>query len=292
MFVYSLYWSLLSADINVWPPIKHFISNNPEIVVIATFFLAISSIILTALFYKLSKPRRLLAYATRTFRVVPVKRIKLKRLQTTYNGYPVESLSVTWVAVWNAGNESIRRGDVATKAPPIIYAGDGITLFETDIVETSTEANNVSLTPVYTPITGSAISFDFLDPGDGAVFSVVHDGSKVTDIRLNGEVIGGRLRRTVAHGETPMERTGRRWDGSTSPQKPESGRSQTRRGAYAILILVPIAGFLVLFTPQWRAGLLLTLVGLIVPTSVLLLSRRVYPPLRLKSFDKNLGETI
>jgi hypothetical protein len=118
----------------------------------------------------------------------------------------------------------------------------------------------------------------------------VHDGSKVTDIRLNGEIIGGRVRRTVAHGETPTEKTGRQWDGSTTPLRPESGRSQTRRSAYAMLILLSLVGFLVLFTPEWRAGLLLTLVGLIAPTSVLLLSRRVYPPLRLKSFDKNLGE--
>ena len=228
---------------------------------------------------------------TRTFRVVPEKRIKLERLQTTYNGYPVDSLSVTWLAVWNAGNESIRRSDLAKKDPPSIYAGNGINLFEMDIVETSAEANNVTLTPVYAPITGSAIGFDFLDPGDGAVFSVVHNGSKVTDIRLNGEIIGGRIRRTVAHGETPNERTGRHWDGSTTPLKPESGRSATRRGAYVIMILLPVVGCLILFTPQWRGGLLLVLLGLIVPTSVLILSRRVYPPLRLKSFDKNIGET-
>jgi len=252
--------------------------------------LAISGIILTVLFYRLSRPRKLLAYATRTFRVVPDKRIKLKSLGIRYNGHTVERLSVTRLAIWNAGNESIRRNDLATKDPPVIYAGAGITMFETDIIETSAAANNISLRTIGTPIIGSAIDFDFLDPGDGAVFSVVHDGNKVTDIRLNGEIIGGRIRRTVAHGETPTERTGRQWDDSTTPQKPESGRSQTRRGAYAVLILTLIGGFFALFISEWRLGLLLILVGLIVPSSVLLLSRRVYPPLRLKSFDNNLGD--
>ena len=279
-----------SAHLNLWPSIKHFISTSPEIVAIAGLMLAISSIILTVLFYRLSRSRKLLAYTSRTFRVVPDKRIKLENLGITYNGHPVERLSVTRLAIWNAGNESIRRNDLATKDPPVTYAGVGITMFETEIIETSAAANNISLRTVSTPITGSAIDFDFLDPGDGAVFSVVHDGNKVTNIRLNGEIIGGRIRRTVAHGETPTESTGRQWDGSTTPQKPESGRSQTRRGAYGIMILILIGGFLALFTSEWRLALLLILVGLIVPTGVLLLSRRVYPPLRLKSFDNNLGE--
>ncbi len=93
-----------SADLNLWPPIKQFISTNPEIVAIAGLMLAISGIILTVLFYRLSRPRKLLAYATRTFRVVPDKRIKLKSLGIRYNGHTVERLSVTRLAVWNAGN--------------------------------------------------------------------------------------------------------------------------------------------------------------------------------------------
>jgi hypothetical protein len=230
----------------------------------------------------------LLAYATSTFRVVPDKRIKLERLQITFNEYPVETLSVTRLAVWNAGNASIRRNDLASNDPPVIYAGNGVTLFETDIIEPGAAANNVRLTTVSGAVTGYAIEFDFLDPGD-AVFSVVHDGSKLTDIRLNGEIIGGDIRRTVAHGETPNEKTGTRWDGLSTPQIVESGRRQTRRGAYGILAMLLIPGLLLLFTPRWPAGLLLILLGLIVPTSVLLLSRRVYPPLRLKSFDNNLG---
>jgi hypothetical protein len=276
--------------VDLWPPIKHFISSNSEIVAIAGLAVGIAGIVLAAFFYKLSKPRKLLAYATRTFRIVPDKRIKLKRLQITYTGYPVDTLSVTRLAVWNAGNASIRRSDLATNDPPVIYAGNGVTLFESDIIEPGAAANNVSLTTVYSLVTGSAMEFDFLDPGDGAVISVVHDGSKLTDIRLNGEIIGGDIRRTVAHGETPNEKTGTRWDGLSTPQIVESGRRQTRRGAYAVLVLLLIAGVLSLFTARWPLGLLLTLLGLIVPTSVLLLSRRVYPPLRLKSFDDNLGE--
>jgi hypothetical protein len=48
-------------------------------------------------------------------------------------------------------------------------------------------------------------------------------------------------------------------------------------------------GFVLVLSSQWGVGLLLIVIGLIVPSGVLLVSRRVYPPLRLKSFDENLG---
>jgi hypothetical protein len=165
-----------------------------------------------------------------------------------------------------------------------------MTIFETTVIETSAAANNVGLTLVDHPVVGSAIGFDFLDPGDGAVFSVVHDGNRLTDIRLNGEIIGGRIWRTVAHGERPTEGGSQRWFGVSAWQRPqESGRSQLRIGAYAALVMLLLFGFVLVLSSQWGVGLLLIVIGLIVPSGVLLVSRRVYPPLRLKSFDENLG---
>ena len=263
-------------------------SGNPGIATISVVVGTTSSIVLAVLFYKLSKPRKLLAYATRTFRVVPQGRIKLQGLQITYYGYPVESLSVTRLAVWNAGNESIRRSDFPASDRPVIYGGDGLKIFETAVIETSAAANNVGLTLVDHPVVGSAIGFDFLDPGDGAVFSVVHDGNKLTDIRLNGEIIGGRIWRTVAHGERPTEGGSQQWDDVRAWQRPQSGRFQSRIGAYAALVMLLLCGFVLVLASQWGVGLLLIVIG-IVPSGALLISRRVYPPLQLKSFDENLG---
>jgi len=281
--------------VHLWLPIKNFISGNPGIVAIVGLVATISGIVLAVFFYKLSRPPRLLAYATRTFRVLPRARIKLQGLQITYYGFPVESLSVTRLAVWNAGSESIRRSDLPASDRPVIYGGGGMTIFETTVIETSAAANNVGLTLVDHPIVGSAIGFDFLDPGDGAVFSVVHDGNKLTDIRLNGEIIGGRIWRTVAHGERPTEGGSQQWDGVSSWQRisawqrPQSGRFQSRIGAYAAMVMLLLCGFVLVLASQWGVGLLLIVIGLIVPSGVLLVSRRVYPPLRLKSFDENLG---
>jgi hypothetical protein len=197
--------------------------------------------------------------------------------------------------VWNAGNESIRRSDLPASDRPVIYGGDGIKIFETAVTETSAAANNVGLTLVDHPIVGSAIGFDFLDPGDGAVFSVVHSGNELTNIRLNGEIIGGRVWRTVAQGERPTaggsqqsDGGSQHWEGGSAWQRPQSGRSQLRVGAYAVLMMLLFSGFVLVLSSQWSVGLLLIVMG-IVPSGALLISRRVYPPLQLKSFDENLG---
>jgi hypothetical protein len=53
-------------------------------------------------------------------------------------------------------------------------------------------------------------------------------------------------------------------------------------------MMLLFSGFVLVLSSQWGVGLLLIVIG-IVPSGALLISRRVYPPLRLKSFDENLG---
>ena len=50
-----------------------------------------------------------------------------------------------------------------------------------------------------------------------------------------------------------------------------------------------LSGLFLVLASQWGFGLLLIVIGLIVPSGVLLVSRRVYLRLRLKSSDENLG---
>src|SRR5438045_1267463 len=105
---------------NLWVSIKAYIATNPEVVAVLGVIGTIGGIVISILLYKLSSSRRLLAYATRTFRIIPAFRIKLSGLQVTYNSYDVKSLSVTRVTIWNAGNESLRRSDIPQAHPPII----------------------------------------------------------------------------------------------------------------------------------------------------------------------------
>src|SRR5438132_11596701 len=113
---------ILGSVMTIWSSIRTSISNHPDIVAALGLAGTVGSIALAVLLYKLGKPRRLRAYATRTFRVIPGRRIRLSRLEVLYNKHPVQSLSVTRIATWNADNESLRPADTPKTDPPVIYA--------------------------------------------------------------------------------------------------------------------------------------------------------------------------
>lgn len=269
---------------SVWRPVREYISANPELIAALGLIGTIGGIVIAVLLYEIAKPRRLLAYATRTFRIIPRPVVKLDRLEVSYNGYPVQALSVTRLTVWNAGNEALRRADIPVAHPPVIYVSEGVTLFEADTVEHSSAANNVSLEPVHEPIVGYALRFDYLDPGDGVVFNIVHDGTTVTDARLTGNIIGARVRRTLAQGESPEVR-----DGVPQTRKPNSGRAQLRFVMRVCLALLPTLGILSILLGRWDTGVFAISFGLLLGGGMWLLGRRAYPPANLKAFDDNVG---
>lgn len=270
----------------LWTAVRHFISANQELIAILGVLGTIGSTILALVLYRLAKPKKLLAYATRTFRIVREPNWKLPNLEISYNKSPVRSLSVTRVTIWNAGNESVRVTDLPRAHAPIISVPDGLNLFEADVIERTSVVNNFNLEPVYDPQIGYSLTFDFLDPGDGVVIHIVHEGTKLTDVRLSGELIGGRIRRTSAVGE--------RFDAPddsfpwSKPPDPQSGRAQTRFAARLLMILFPVIGFLLIITGARDAGIGLLSMGLLVGIGMLVLSRRIYPPASLKSYDDNL----
>jgi hypothetical protein len=193
----------------------------------------------------------------------------------------VSRLSVTRLAVWNAGTEPIRSTDIAGRAPLRLTARDGITVLEATVLEVTRAANRLI---VFTDEHSDAklrVTFEFLDPSDGALINVIHDGIGLEDVALVGIVVGGTVRRTVADPETiPAER-------SASRVRIESGRRKARFGA-ALSIL--IGGPLTVLASLMGAVTLASASVLIVMIGIGLYAyaRRVYPPSGLRIFDNDL----
>src|ERR1035437_4492390 len=157
----------------IWETIRQFAAQNPELVSVVSLGVGFASIVLALILYRASKPRRLLAYATRTFRIISSKAKRVEGLKVLYNEKAVQSLSLTRLGVWNAGNEALRRTDIPSVSPPVIYARKGVSILEAQILETTSSANRIELTAFQGEVSGYAIGFEFLDPGDGALFNIV-----------------------------------------------------------------------------------------------------------------------
>jgi hypothetical protein len=115
---------------NYWESIKGFVSANPELINIVSIALGVAGVILALYFYKRSKPIRQLSFACRTFRMISEKHKNVPGLGVTYEGADIPSLSVTRLAVWNAGTEALRDQDIATTDPLFIATrGEKVKLF-------------------------------------------------------------------------------------------------------------------------------------------------------------------
>lgn len=93
-------------------------------------------------------------------------------LQITVHGIAVTSLTVTRVSYWNAGRETMHRSDIVATDPIRVSSQDlGAKILGAKIVGVCRTVNDLQITPSADSV---AITFDFLDQGDGCTIDVYH----------------------------------------------------------------------------------------------------------------------
>ncbi|MFM9989758.1 hypothetical protein [Flavobacterium sp.] len=166
--------------------ILHFFDSNPLLNIIF-FILSIVSIILAFIFYFKSIRNKKPIYNIETNRLVSNNLTSLSKIEIKYNNSPVSNLSVTKIALWNNGKESIRRNDIASSDPIIIKTKDNVLLYDFEVVYE--KAVNVIVVEKESE-NSLKISFEFLDFNDGVVLNIYHSGNRSDNIKISGTLIG------------------------------------------------------------------------------------------------------
>lgn len=215
-------------------------------------------------------------------------------LGVTYEGVDIPSLSVTKLAVWNAGTEALRTQDIASTDPLLVTTrGDNVKLLKVTVRET-TQPANASLVQHETRNGNEAarLTFEYLNPGDGILMDVVHTGTGTEDIELRGSLVGAIIKRTAADPETQTTYAG--GPGAAVPVVSiESGRERARAYGYSSLgmaTLTVLATWLGAYFEfrDWRAIPVFSVVFLALGLSSLAYAARTYPPSRIRKFDGDL----
>lgn len=264
------------------------VSQNAELVSAISIAIGLASILLAVFLYRAGKPKRLLSYASRTFRIISEKAGKVPGLTIDYDGHPIRALSVTRLAIWNAGNEALKREDIPPMAPLVIYVRPGVSLFDIRLIEVTSPANNVEIIPTDGNSNLYVVNYQYFDPSDGAILSIIHDGTEIGDVAVRGRIVGGYVRRAATDPETMT--TVAEPHAATTIVSVESGRSYYRGLAF-IIIIGTCAFAAILSFLKGLQSLILGPVGIIAGVLILLYTRRFYPPVRLRKFDDNL-ETL
>ena len=167
--------------------VAQWLSQNPWNVVFLV--LTIFSMVLSLTLYVKGKKERRPCFNLRTFQLIQDSISKIEAVEIRYQGQIVPNLSMTKLALWNAGREAINSQDIASKDPLRIAVTPQAILLGAEISYATNPVNNFSVRPDLS--NGEVrIDFDYFHKDEGVVFTLYHTGRGDEDVALKGTVKG------------------------------------------------------------------------------------------------------
>jgi hypothetical protein len=159
-----------------------------KIVLDAATLLGIPSLILTIIFFIVSRSKFGLAFRPYEKLVIGNENAEIADgLQIIYKNKEIKSLLRTELFVWNNGNRPIRGTDIARNdMVRVLYVGGSP--LSVQLLRSSSAANAVRFVESDMPKC-AAIDFDYLEPNEGFVVEILHEEDLA--IQVHGKVVGG-----------------------------------------------------------------------------------------------------
>lgn len=152
-------------------------------------FVGLPSFIYTIHSRHVDKKKRELSATSNSNNIVKQGKSSIDKLKLTFDGKPIEELTMTKIALWNSGCEEIRREDIASDSRLCIKCNDGTEILDAEIIFESDTTNNFSIVT----IESNKVTFDFeyVDKKSGIVVQVAHTGNE-SDLFVDVKIKGGK----------------------------------------------------------------------------------------------------
>lgn len=164
------------------------LSKNPWLGVLSAIITFLSLIIAIIFYYK-GKRIKSLKTAIRSINLFKDTGDKIDGLEILYLENAIPNVTITKLAFWNDGNETIDGSDIAPRDPLAIKIQDDFKILESKIIYTKNESNNLELRNIED---GKIIEakFDYLDNKEGGVIQILHTGNSSSEIEFSGTIKG------------------------------------------------------------------------------------------------------
>lgn len=171
------------AELATW------LSLNPWLTILS-FLLTLLSVILAIAFFIRSKRAKEPRFAIRSFNLVRDFVGRLEALEMLYAGQRIGNLTVTKIAFWNNGAETMNQEDIASADPLVAKLKEEYTILDASVLFMKNDANQFSI-DVSEDGSQLLLTFDYLDKDEGAVIQILHTGKSSKDVELSGTIKGG-----------------------------------------------------------------------------------------------------
>jgi len=137
--------------------------------------------------YSKGKKSRTPTYIVRTINLVRESVKKIDTVEILYSKEKVQNLSVSKIALWNDGRETINANDVALKDTVRLVIVEDFKFLDAKILYQKNQANDFDI-KISEDNKRIEISFDYFDFEEGVVLQVFHTGGHNNDIHIEGTI--------------------------------------------------------------------------------------------------------
>lgn len=176
----------------------NFFEANPYLNIVS-LLIAILGIILSIYFYQRSLKLKKPIFLVRTINLVKQNVNKIESVEILYKGDKIQNLSISKIALWNDGKDTINFNDIAQNNPIKISIDESYQILDAEIIFQKNPSNDFRIE--LQPNQKSAIlTFDYFDFAEGTIINVYHTGESSQNISLTGTVKSVRnIARKTSH---------------------------------------------------------------------------------------------
>jgi hypothetical protein len=154
--------------------------------------IGLAGIVLGFVFYYRSLARVVIAFQHDTVHLIGGRGAAFpKEVEVRFDGRPVAHVAMTRVVVWNAGNKPVAREDIVSSDSLRLRVSENCKVVRHEVIRQLRAVNRVELTQRDDSPNELNLTFDFLDPGDGATIEVLHSG-ETKAVEMLGTIRGAR----------------------------------------------------------------------------------------------------
>jgi|SRR5215216_929179 len=162
--------------------IDHFLRQNW-----LTLLVGLIGLIATYFFYRKSLIKHEMAFQRKAIAIIGRNSILPSEVEIFFKGKKVPLVTKSIIALWNNGNSTIMGEQIAHQDPLRILPPQETEILDAQIQKITRTVTGISISVEENP-NQVILTFDYLDPSDGALITVLHTGEK--DVQILGTLRG------------------------------------------------------------------------------------------------------
>ena len=162
-----------------------------------SLIVGVLSLITGFIFFVKSKKIKSPVYLSRTTRLIYRSIDQIDKLEILYDGVKQPAMTITKLAFWNKGRETIQSQDLTSKDQLRIEIDKEYDILSCDILTQTKKANDFRA-EITEDKRSIIVNFDYLDYQDGVVLKIRHTGWDSNDLVMKGSIKGATIKEIIS----------------------------------------------------------------------------------------------